>query len=130
MDRLEAALAEPPRRDTDQWCRSLRQLTDESSDEFANHIRGTEGPGGLFEEVIDRAPRLSNHVDRLRADHPRIQARIAELGEALRDGSPDPAAVEQIRRLGSALLIELIGHRQRGADLLYEAYWVDVAPSD
>ena len=42
------------------------------------------------------------------------------------DGAGGTEDVEQVRALGTSLLGRIVRHRQRGADLVYEAYEVDV----
>lgn len=122
MDRLEAALAEPYRADRDAWRSRLSGLGDELDVEWRSHVAGTEGDDGLFDELIVAAPRLAAAVERVRDEHPAIQTDLARFRDAVEDGAEPDA----IRRAGLALLTALIVHRQHGADLLYEAYWVDV----
>jgi hypothetical protein len=122
MDRLEAALAEPPGQDPDAWRDRLSQLVDQLDDELRSHVEGTEGPGGLFEEVMTAAPRLSTQVERVRGEHSMLRDR-ATLLRAVIEGDD---TVEAIRTAGLDVLTALIIHRQHGADLLYETYWVDV----
>lgn len=122
MDRLEAALAEPPAAGLHDWRARLSDLGDELAVEWRTHVADTEGDGGLFEEVLGSAPRLATAVDRVRGEHPTLDADLARFRDAVEsDGSP-----EAVRSTGLALLTALIAHRQHGADLLYEAYWVDV----
>lgn len=128
MDRLEAALAEPAHRSG--WRETIGGLSEELHAELDRHVADTEGPDGLFEEVLARAPRLRNAVATLRHEHPALQQTLGELSVALAAATADDAQIETIRALGSKLLVDLIRHRQRGADLLYETYWIDVAPSD
>lgn len=122
MDLLEAALAEPPAAGLDDWRGRLSALGDQLDTEWRSHVTGTEGEGGLFDEVLAIAPRLSGAVARVRDEHPSLSSELAHFRDAVEAGA-EPGA---IRRAGLALLSALIVHRQHGADLLYEAYWVDV----
>ena len=126
MVRLEHALATPPGTDRVAWRSELLVKCDEFGLVLDDHITGTEGPDGLFNDIAGRAPRLISRVDRLRAEH----LHLHEAAEALRDAlASDPLADEAIdtaRDLGLILLTELARHRQHGADVIYEAYWVDV----
>lgn len=122
MDQLEAALAEPPAAGLDDWLGRLSQLGDGLDVEWRSHVADTEGEGGLFDEVVATAPRLSGAVARVRDEHPALSTDLVRFRDAV-EGGAEPAAV---RRAGLALLTGLIVHRQHGADLLYETYWVDV----
>jgi hypothetical protein len=129
MDRLEAALAEPARRDMVAWTAAIGDIAAGIAAEFDAHVAATEGPGGLFEEIGIQAPRLRHLIDRLSGQHPHLRSACADL-RAVVECDPDDEQISRARAIGSALLLELISHRQLGADLLYEAYWVDVATSD
>ena len=61
----------------------------------------------------------------LTEDHGVIKEHLEAL-LALVDGSGGTEDVEQVRALGTSLLGRIVRHRQRGADLVYEAYEVDV----
>src|SRR4029450_8389412 len=51
---------------------------------FAVHIEVTEAPGGLYQEILDNAPRLANRVTRFRREHTEITEGIRR---ALAEGS-------------------------------------------
>src|SRR4029450_5483526 len=36
---------------------------------FAVHVEVTEAPGGLYQEILENAPRLANPVPRVRREH-------------------------------------------------------------
>jgi len=75
--------------------------------------------------VVAATPRLSNAVSRLGGEHIVIKELIEDL--LGRVGPPVPAdQVDAIRAHGTALLARLARHRQRGADLVHEAYEVDL----
>jgi hypothetical protein len=87
------------------------------------HVVVTEGPDGLYGELLDYAPRLCRSVDILVREHAALVAAVDALDSRL----DEPAvAVEQVRGWASDLLRELSRHRQRGADLVYEAYQTDI----
>ena len=90
-------------------------------DAFAAHVEVTEGAGGLYTEVLDRAPRLAHGVDRLIQDHATLAAAIDALCQRAHTADP-----QFVRRWTSDLLRQLSRHRQQGADLLYEAYETDI----
>jgi hypothetical protein len=90
---------------------------------FAEHIVVTEGPDGLYAELLDHAPRLARQVQVLVREHAAIAATMSGLQRRI--DIPD-VRVEDIRTWASDLLRELSRHRQRGADLVYEAYATDI----
>lgn len=87
------------------------------------HVVVTEGPDGLYGELLDHAPRLSRGVKTLIREHAALVATVDTL--CARVDEPAVGA-EQIRGWASDLLRELSRHRQRGADLVYEAYSTDI----
>ena len=92
---------------------------------FAVHVEVTEAPGGLYHEIMENAPRLANRVTRFRREH-------AEITDGIRRGlaecasAADPEAVQALRDHTVRLFADLVRHRKRGLDLVYEAYHVDI----
>lgn len=130
MDRLERALAEPTRRDPSRWRDEVVAVAADLRAALVDHVAETEGPGGLFEDVTRQAPRLTVRIGELRSDHPALLETLALLRATLDSEPQSDDTVAQARRQGLSLLGSLVEHRQLGADLLYEAYWVDVASGD
>jgi len=92
------------------------------------HVNDTEGPEGLYGELQDDAPRLSNLVRLLTEEHGTIRedinralATLEELPEDL-----DDECCEQAREAVMLLLGRIARHRQKGADLVWRAYSVDI----
>ena len=112
-----------------EWAETLARPVRTVRGMLGEHVRGTEAPGGFFEEVVIDAPGLAHAVDRLRAEHVSLVAGADELAAALTTVRDD-ADVERARELARALVRELLGHRQRGADLVYDAYNVEIATGD
>lgn len=102
------------------WRSGLVESLSALHGEFRTHIDLTEGPDGLYAAVLADAPRLTHQVYRLGREHRRVMAAIEALAGRL-EASP-----HRVRRLCRDLLGELARHRQRGADLLYEAYGIDI----
>ena len=92
---------------------------------FAVHVEVTEAPGGLYQEILENAPRLANRVTRFRREH-------AEITEGIRRDladcatAADPEAAQALRDHSVRLFADLVRHRKRGLDLVYEAYHVDI----
>jgi hypothetical protein len=89
---------------------------------FAEHVQVTEGPSGLYAGVLDDAPRLASYLNDLVGDHRSVWSALDELEGRLSDRHPPEAVLRHADRL----IREVWQHRQRGADLLYEAYDTDL----
>jgi hypothetical protein len=92
---------------------------------FGAHVEVTEAPGGLYQEILENAPRLANRVTRFRREHADITDGI-DRGLAECSSAADPDAVQALRDHTVRLFADLVRHRKRGLDLVYEAYHVDI----
>jgi len=90
---------------------------------FALHVDVTEGPGGLYEEIMDNAPRLANNINRSKREHASISDAIERGVSDLRSAT---ALTPELRGQLVQLFDDLTRHRKRGLDLVYEAYHVDI----
>lgn len=124
---VDEALAHPIAREGD-WRERLKAALAELDHDFAGHVELTEGEGGLYERITKAAPRLSGTVDRLRDEHARFNQRIDEFIRALDDGEATKD-LKTFREDVTSLIGQLVRHRQKGADLIYEAYEVDLGGS-
>lgn len=130
--RLEEALAAPAPGRLREWAAGVHDRMTEVSAALERHIVMTESADGLFDAVRRANPRLAKAVARLCVEHTELRNAIAD-GFAAVDAlarSDDPAGAAGVRKQASDLLTELSGHRQRGADLVYEAYAVDIGGGD
>lgn len=126
LGELENALAVPAAADPEAWVGNTEKVLLGIRDEFDVHIEVTEGPGGLYEECVDAAPRVAVQIGLLTREHRRLAAAI-DLGiEALRTGDADLARIDAIRDQLLELMRFLARHRQRGADLVWDAYNIDI----
>jgi hypothetical protein len=96
-------------------------------DAWEQHILVTEKPDGLYEEITHRAPRLTGNIKRLQEEHPMIDHQIETSLGRIESGEVDAewplsACRDDLQRL----LGGIVRHRQRGADLVWEAYNVDI----
>jgi len=124
---LEMALSSPASGRIPEWTALVTKDLIAMRDAFVQHIIATEKPGGLYEEIIMRAPRLDGTVNRLKDEHPEISVKIREEIERIEsvpvgDGWPLDTARDDLQRFMGVV----IRHRQRGADLVWEAYNVDI----
>jgi len=103
----------------------LGPVLEQLQEVFAVHVEVTEAAGGLYQEILENAPRLANRVTRFRREHAEItdgiRHAIAESATA-----SDPEAVQALRDHSVRLFADLVRHRKRGLDLVYEAYHVDI----
>ena len=93
---------------------------------FAVHVRMTEAAGGLYEEILENAPRLANRVKRFKREHADITATIRRGIAETQAAAGDAGRVEALHDHAVRLLADLVRHRERGLDLVYEAYHVDI----
>lgn len=113
-----------------EWRATLLPQVDDLREAWASHVSGTEGPGGLWEQIRTDAPRLDGELRRLHREHESMAADIAELRHDLADAGDDESRLTSVRERATALLVRLARHRQRGADLIYEAYQRDVGGTE
>ena len=125
MMALEMALAAPAGSDHSRWAVRVHVALVELSADLRLHVDLTEGEGGLYTELREAAPRLSGAVERLCKEHVRLRQGLDDL-LLLLDGPYPASDAEAIRYGGTMVLAEFARHRQRGADLVYEAFEVDV----
>lgn len=123
VDLEKAAAAAAPGREG-AWIDQVRAQLERVGPAFDDHIAATEGPDGLFDKVRRRSPRLDVQCRRLTEEHRTITKQLSATKAAL-DGD-----VGQVRTAILDLLRELVRHRQGGADLVYEAYAVDIGGSE
>jgi hypothetical protein len=115
--------------DAGPWLNAVQGALDGLAAAWAEHVAFTEGPDGLFEELLGDTLDVAAEVDRLRRDHEVVQAQIARTRELL----AQPAAGPDDNRVLMALAgisRQVDQHRRRGADLLYRVYSVDVSAGD
>ena len=129
---LEMAISSPAAGRAPDWATQVTKAVVGVRDAFEQHVIVTERPGGLYEEIMERAPRLAGTVKRLQDEHPTITESVAALVERLESGEvesdtwpPDNARNDLQRLIGA-----VVRHRQKGADLVWEAYNVDIGGTE
>jgi hypothetical protein len=122
---LENALAQPARQDLGKWSAANQARFRQLIEAFRRHAEQSEGPEGLLPEIVDSAPRLAHAVEQVQHEHQILLAEMARL-ESTSSHAQDGAQIEKIREHSLRLLRDISAHRQRGADLIYEAYSVDI----
>ncbi|MCP4307423.1 MAG: hypothetical protein GY788_21635 [bacterium] len=121
MQRVEEAAAAPAARES--WAADLSEQLRKLETAFDQHIIEVQSPTGILNQVVDQAPRLQNAAEHLKREDDRIAKSIDDVIAAA-TGSGD--LVVDLRESVMEVLVDLSRHRQQGADLLYEAYAVDI----
>lgn len=126
---LEHCLAAPAAGRPVVWGEAVHDSLTTVAADFAAHVEVTEGPGGLHEAILAGDLRLANAVAELTAEHATVATEIARL---VADSAPPVVEgdVDAIRARSTRLLSQLSRHRQRGADLIYEAFQADIGGAD
>ena len=86
------------------------------------HVSEVEGDDGLLAELTAEVPRLAHKIDQVRDEHPGLVRMVDETIIVFNE-SDDTEAIR-----GSILetLFAIVRHRQRGADLVFDGYNVDI----
>jgi hypothetical protein len=126
---LEHALASPTSGRPTEWCALLHDRVGTVRTVLEAHVRETEGEGGFFDDVRDQAPQLLHAVEQLRAEHDALLAATDDLEREI-DAARDAGDVANVRAAGVELIRRLLEHRHRGAELVYDAYQVDISAAD
>lgn len=124
---LEDALTTPIG-DGARWRLRVAMAIDHAAARIEEHAAQTEAKGGFLEKVLAEAPRLQRRINQLKVDHERLEKCVDALrmAVALVDDKEVAGEAPAIRNRAIELLGQLTRHRQRGADLIYEAYQVDI----
>ncbi len=125
---LEQAISSPASGRIPDWTSQVAKEMVGLRDAFDQHVLVTEKPDGLYEEIMSRAPRLAGKVKRLQEEHPAIAGTIALTLARVEGGEvgTDAWQIDDCRDDLQRLLGQIVRHRQHGADLVWEAYNVDI----
>jgi hypothetical protein len=121
---VDEALASPIARGG-AWRDRVRAALAELAHDFQDHVELTEKPGGLYDTVRRSSPRLIAAVDRLTGEHEQFAAAIGGYLAVLEHGGTI-ADLPAFREEVTSLMGQLVRHRAKGADLVYEAFQVDL----
>jgi hypothetical protein len=104
------------------WGTAMSRAVAQLKAAFAEHVEETEGPSGYYAEVLDDAPHVAPYLNDLVGHHRSVWTALDELQGRLEE----PNSPEAVRWHADRLIREVWQHRQKGADLLYEAYETDL----
>lgn len=128
IEGLERALAEAGVHRERPWSKRASSALDLVRQMIRAHAEDVEASRGLFDEIQSVAPRLSRRVDRLREEHASLSVRASELADSL--SALDEIDVARLRRTAAPLLSDLRAHRASEADLMFEAFWMELGAAD
>lgn len=125
-DLLEEFLARPGA--DPQWTIRVADAMQGLRKAFDAHCEEVEADDGLLPQLQRESPRLSNTIRTMEREHVTIKAAVDEASRLIGDcgGDCGADAVESIRESAVDVLRAISRHRQKGADLVYEAYNVDI----
>ena len=131
-DGLSQALSMPYEGREDAWLRASNQALRLVRQDIEEHIATTESGSGIHQEIISLEPRLASTVARLTTDHEVLLDRTATMAVLFITAltTPMDICVAALRDEGQVVVDLLTRHRQRGADLVYEAYAFDIGGRD
>jgi cytochrome c556 len=127
IGRVERALAGAANGRVKDWAADLAEELAVLATALEQHIEISESPDGLLADIAAAAPRLVHRVDRTRADHVLLRYALERAVASLPD---DEDGVATARDRTVELLTAIVRHRHLGADLVYEAYNVDIEAAD
>ncbi len=128
--RLERTISSPARGRVTDWAANVAKALTNLESAFDEHITATERPGGLYEEILDNSPRLAGQVRRLREEHPVIRNAIAAELDRVSAEADDLWPLDEVRDDLQRVMGLVVRHRQRGADLVWEAYNLDIGGAE
>ena len=126
---VERALAIPAGDAPEAWSALVVAPLSRLQEVLEEHIRQTEGPEGLFVQMREDAPQLLHAVSELEAEHGPLLEATAALADRLATVTDD-AGVDAARDAALDLMRRVLTHRHRGAEVLYDAYQVDISAAD
>ena len=128
MTALEEVVAGPS--SADDWLDRTEERLGDLRRALDLHIEEVEAPKGLLAEIVTVAPHLAPYTDELRDEHLVLLEAWLRAEAAVRGARAGRATVSSVRRQVTTLLGRLTLHRQAGADLVFDAYNVDIGAMD
>ncbi len=123
LSTVEVAAASPSAEEG--WRTRLLEEIEKLRAALLHHIEEVEAEDGLLEEMLAHAPRLANQIASVRHEHTDLSDQIDQVVLDVR-GTVD---VIDIRSGVLDTLTAIARHRQRGSDLVYDGYNVDIGGS-
>ncbi|HEU5309526.1 MAG TPA: hypothetical protein VFW97_19550 [Acidimicrobiia bacterium] len=118
-----------PGREID-WVSDVRGALGALEDALAVQAQNSAVSDSPLSDIEVEEPRLRNRVVQLRQRYADLRQRVGELRSQLDATAPESLDLADVRRRLEALAGELRYQRAREADLVYEAYSVDLGAGD
>ena len=125
---FSAATAAPGR--AIDWVSDVRGALGALEDALAVQAQNSAVSDSPLSDIEVEEPRLRNRVVQLRQRYADLRQRVAELRSQLDAPAPESLDVADVRRRLEGLAGELRYQRAREADIIYEAYSVDLGAGD
>ncbi len=129
MSDLEIAIGAPAPGRLDEWAAGVAEPLARVRAAFDIHVEVNEGPQAYHQTILASAPRLAGRVNRLQREHVIMRHELDELQSAL-DGVTQADGAGEVRNRATEFIATLVRHRQRGSDLVWEAFSVDVGSGE
>jgi hypothetical protein len=129
MDSVHQVASTPSAPSPEAWAGAVAIRLAELEAAWRHHIGVTEGPTGLHTEIVQVSPRLSAAVAKLTADHGVVAAELAALLTDIETVHTAQSA-EAVHARVVEVLATIDRHRHKGANLVYEAFNVDLSSAD
>jgi hypothetical protein len=126
---LEKAMATAAGDEPQVWAGTAELAATAMRNVLRHHIQETEAPGSIYDDIVEHSPHLAHAAGKLQTEHAPLREAVDELIEGLASVRNDED-VERARLRALDVLRALLLHRQRGAELVFDAYNVDVATGD
>ena len=110
------------------WRASVTACLERLEAAWTRHAASNERPGGFFDQLRSEAPQLDPRLRQLHREHDVLHGTIRSSLDRLRAGRH--ADTGEVCRDIDHLLGRLVRHEQRGADVIHQAYEVDVGGGD
>jgi hypothetical protein len=124
LDALANLVREAPRNAS--WWVEVAMRLDDLDDRLALHRAEVEGPQGLHAQILEDSPRVATSVARLEIAHDGLADTIRLLRIQVGLVSGDPDQTDAVASAVLDLVDRLRKHSSAAADVLHEAYRVDV----
>lgn len=124
---LEQTISRPAVGREADWSKEVVRQLQDLAHTLEEHVEVTERAGGLYDEIAHKATRLASKIGQLRDEHPGMREATADLigrleATPIGEAWPLADARDDLQRL----LGRIVRHRQLGADLVWEAYNLDI----
>ncbi len=125
-DDFDALLARPA--SSPEWSARVAPATKQLVAAFGDHVEEVEAEDGLLPQLLTDAPRLAHSIQKMYDEHVEIDTTLASVQQLLEACGTecDSDDIAAVRRAALDVLRQISHHRQAGADLVYDAYSVDI----